>query len=110
MILWVLSFFVTFAHKLAETWFVSHETWQTTLFGIYHCVKVVRIEYHSHMLEIKRKVAILWFLYFFGTFAHKVAQTWFVLHETWHLALFGIYYCIDLVRIENHSNMLEITC
>ena len=46
----------------------------------------------------------------FGTFRHKVAQTWFVLHETWQKTLFGIYYCVEMVRIENHSNMLEITC
>ena len=39
------------------------------------------------------------FLSFFGTFAHKVAQTWFVLHETWHTTLFGIYYCVEVVRI-----------
>ena len=46
----------------------------------------------------------------FGTFADKVAQTWFFLHETWHITLFGIYYCVEVVRIENHSHMLEITC
>ena len=37
--------------KVAQTWFVLHETWQTTLCGIYHCVKMVRIENHSHMPE-----------------------------------------------------------
>ena len=46
----------------------------------------------------------------FGTFADKVAQTWFVLHETWHTARFGIYYSVEVVRILNHSHMLEITC
>ena len=25
-----------------------------------------------------------------GTFAHKVAQIWFVFYETWHTNLFGI--------------------
>ena len=50
------------------------------------------------------------FLTVFGTFRYKVAQTWFVLHETWHTTLFGIYYCVEVVRIENHSHMLEITC
>ena len=50
------------------------------------------------------------FLSVFGTFAHKVAQTWFVLHETWHTTLFGIYYCVEVVRILNHSHILEITC
>ena len=50
------------------------------------------------------------FLCFLGTFAHKVAQTSFVLHETWHTTLFGIYYCVEVVRIENHCHMLEITC
>ena len=50
------------------------------------------------------------FLSVFGTFAHKVAQTWLVLHETWHKTLFGIYYCVELVRIENYSHMLEIKC
>ena len=48
------------------------------------------------------------FLSFFGTFAHNVAQTLFVLHETWHTTLFGIYYCVEVVRIVNHNHMLEI--
>ena len=41
---------------------------------------------------------------------HKVAQTWFVLQETLHIKLFGIYYCFEVVRIENVCHMLEITC
>ena len=50
------------------------------------------------------------FLSVFGTFAHKVAQTWFVLHETWQTTLFGIYYCVEVVRSLNYSHILEITC
>ena len=42
------------------------------------------------------------------TFVQKVAQTWVVLHETLHTTLFGIYYCVKVVWIENHSQMLEI--
>ena len=45
----------------------------------------------------------------FGTFAHKEAQTWFFLHETWHKTLFGISFCFEMVRIQNHSHMLKIT-
>jgi hypothetical protein len=40
---------------------------------------------------------------------HKVPQTLFVLHETWHTQLFGLYYCVEMVRIEKHSHMLENT-
>ena len=50
------------------------------------------------------------FLCVFGTFAHQVAQSWFVLLETWHTTLFGMYYCIEVVRIENHNQMLESMC
>ena len=50
------------------------------------------------------------FFSFFGTFGPKVAQTWFVLHETWHTTLFGIYYCVEVVQNENHCQMQEITC
>ena len=46
----------------------------------------------------------------FGTFVHNVAQTWYVLHETLHATLFGIYYCVEVVRSENHNYMIEITC
>ena len=46
-------------------------------------------------------------LTFFGTFSHKIVQTWFVCHKTWH---FHIYYCVEMVRVENISHMLEITC
>ena len=49
-------------------------------------------------------------LSFFWTFAHKEAQTWFVSHETWHTKLFGIYYCVEVFRIENNNHMVEITC
>ena len=50
------------------------------------------------------------FLSVLATFGHKVAQTWIVLHETWHITLFGTYYCVEVVRIENHCHMLEMTC
>ena len=43
------------------------------------------------MLEITFQVAILWILSFLGTFAHKVAQTWFVLYETWHTQRYLVY-------------------
>ena len=46
---------------------------------------------------------------FFGH-SHKVAQIWFVLHETWHTTLFVRYYCVQVVRIESNSHMLNITC
>ena len=45
----------------------------------------------------------------FGTFSHKVVQTWFVFHETWHTTLFAICYCVQMVRIKNNSHMIEIT-
>ena len=48
------------------------------------------------------------FLRFFGTVTHKVDQTWFNFHETWHTTLFGIYYCVEGVIIVNHSHVLEI--
>ena len=50
------------------------------------------------------------FLSFLGTFAYTAAQTWFVLHATWHTTPFGIYYFVEVVRIENHSHVQEITC
>ena len=100
---------VKFEDKVAETRFLLQETWHTTLFGIYFCAEVVKIEYHSHMLEITCQVAFLRVFSVFDTFGHKVAQIWFVLHETWHTKLFGIYYCVEVVRIENQIHMLEIT-
>ena len=56
------------------------------------------------------KLLFYGFLSFFCTFVHNVAQTWFVFHETLHTTLFGIYYFVEVIKIENHSNMLEITC
>ena len=46
---------------------------------------------------------------FYATFADKVAQTLFVVHETWHTTLLGVYYCVAMIRIVNHSHMLEIS-
>ena len=80
----VLSVFGTYAHKGSQTWFVLHESLHRTLF--YGILSV------------------------FGTFAHKLAQIWFVLHETWYTKFFDIYYCVEVVRIENHNHMLQITC
>ena len=105
------SFFGTFAHKVAQTWFVLYETWYTTLFGIHNSVEVVRFENNSHMLEITCHVAMLCVFKLFGTFAHKVAEPWlFFLHETWQTTLFSISYSVEVDRIENHCHMLEITC
>ena len=50
------------------------------------------------------------FLSVLGTFEHKVAQTLLGMHKTWNTTLFGKYYWVVVVRIENHSHMLEITC
>ena len=50
------------------------------------------------------------FLSIFGTFPHEVAQTCFVLNEISDKRLFGIYYCVEMVRTKNHSQMLEVTC
>ena len=49
------------------------------------------------------------FLITFGTFSHKVVQTWFVVHEIWRTTEFGIYYCVEMVIIENNSHMFKIT-
>ena len=60
--------------------------------------------------KLRAKLRFYGFFWFFGTLMHKVAQTWLVLHETWKSTLFGIYYCVEVVRIENNSHILEITC
>ena len=31
---------------------------------------------------------------------HKVVQAWFVLHESLHTTMFGIYYCVEIVRTQ----------
>ena len=83
--------------------------WHTTLFGTYYCVEVVRIKNFTHMLKLRVKLRFSMFLSFFGTFAHKAVQTWFNFHKTWKTTLFGIYYCVEVVKLENHTHMLEIT-
>ena len=69
---------------------------------------MVRIVNHSHILLLG-KLRFYGFLGYFGTFVHKVAQTLFVMQETWHTTLFGIYYCVELVRIVNLSHIINIT-
>ena len=70
---------------------------------------MVRIVNHSHMLEITCYVAIKRVLSFFGNFAHKVDQTWFVFHKIWHTTLFSRCYYAEVVRFKNYSDMLEFT-
>ena len=70
---------------------------------------MVRIENNIHMLDSTCQVAFLRFCKLFGTFSHKVVQTWFVCHEIWHTTLFRIYYCVEKLRIENNNPMIDIT-
>ena len=70
---------------------------------------MVRIEKNSHMLAITHYAGFFRFFSVFGTFSLKVLQTWYVWHETWHTTLFGIYYCVEMVRVEKNTHMLEIT-
>ena len=96
-------------HKVAQTSFGLHDTLHTKLFNIHYCVEVVRIVNHRHTVNSTWYDSILRFLSFFSTFAHKVTQIWFVLHETLHTTLFGICYCVEVVRIVSHFHILNIT-
>ena len=51
---------------------------------------MVTIENDSYILRVKLRFYA--FSSIFGTYAHKVVQTSFALHETWHTIIFGIYY------------------
>ena len=59
--------------------------------------------------KLRAKFRFYGFLSCFLNFMHKVVHTWFVLHENWHTTLFGINDCVEVVRNENNSHMLEIT-
>ena len=83
----------TFSHKVV--WFVWHETLHTTLFGKYYCIEIVRIKKFICLI-LRAKLLFKGFLITFSTFSHKVFQTWFIWHKTWHTTLFGIYYCIEM--------------
>ena len=61
-------------------------------------------------LKLRAKLLFWGFLSVFGTFSHKLLQTWFLCHETWHTTLFGINYFFAIFEIQNYSHMLEITC
>ena len=71
---------------------------------------MVRIKIIVICYKLRVKLRFSGFLSVVCTFAHNVAQTCFVLHESWHTALFGIYYCVEVDRIENDSHTLEIKC
>ena len=60
-------------------------------------------------LKLRAKFRFYGFLSFSCTFAHKLAKTWFVLDETWHTTLFGIYYCVEVVEIVYHNHILNIS-
>ena len=62
------------------------------------------------MLENTYHVAFLRLLNVFSTYSLKVVQIWFVWHETWHTTLISIYYCFEMVIIENNNQMLETSC
>ena len=45
--------------------------------------------------KLRAKLRYYGFFNISHTFAHKVAQTWFVLHETWPKRQIGVYYCVE---------------
>ena len=95
--------------------FVKYVLFFTKLGTEHHLVYIIMLKLLELKIivicyQLRVKLRFLGFLSVFGTFAHKIAQTWFVLHEIWHTTLFGIYYCVEVIRIENHSHMQEITC
>ena len=53
--------------------------------------------------KLRAKFRFWRFLSVFCTFSHKVVRTRFVLHETWNTITFGIYYCVEMVRIKKNS-------
>ena len=38
-----------------------------------------------------------------------MVKTWFVCNETWHITLFGICYCVEMVRIKKKVICLKFT-
>ena len=73
-------------------------------------LKLLELKIIVICLKLRAMLRFYGYLSFLSTFAHKVAQTWFALHETWHTTIFVIYYWVEVVRIENNSPMIEITC
>ena len=104
-----LCFFGTFAHKVANLVCFARNLAYNTIWYIF-VLKWLELKFIVICSKLHAKLQFYRFLSFFGTCAHKVTQTWFVLHETWHTTLFGIYYSLEVVKIENHSYILEITC
>ena len=109
MILYVFKLFCTFAHKVDQTWFVLHETWQTIYYLVYILgLKLLELKIIVICYKLRAKFRFYGFLSFFGTYVHKITLSLFVLHETWHTTFFGIYYYFEVVSIENNCHMLEI--
>ena len=61
-------------------------------------------------LKLRAKLRFKGFLSIFGTFSDKVVQIWFVWHKTWFTTVLGTCYCVEIVRIENDSYILQIIC
>ena len=61
-------------------------------------------------LILRAKLSLWGFFNVFGTFSHKVVQTWFFCHKTCHTTVFCIYYCFEMIRVKNNIHMLDITC
>ena len=44
--------FSNFSRKMVQTWFVCHETWHTSLFGLFYCFEMVSYQKEKYLLEI----------------------------------------------------------
>ena len=53
----LFSVFGILSHQVVQTWFVWHETWNTTLFGTSYCFEMVSIKTDSHIcLNLRAKL------------------------------------------------------
>ena len=95
---------------MVQSWFVWHENLANNSFWYITVLNWLETKRIVICLNLHAKLRIFGFLNVFCTFSHKVVQTYFVWHETWHTTLFGIYYCVEIVRIDKNSHMHEITC
>ena len=100
---------------LSRIKYLKHGLYRTKLCAQHYLLYIIVFKWLESKiivicLKLRVKLRFFEFLNFYGTFARKVAQTWFIFHEIWHTILFGIHCCVEVVRIQNHLHMLEITC
>ena len=103
------SFFVSFSHKVVQTWFVWHEICTQHYLVYIILLKWLELKTLVICLKLRAKFLLKNFKFFWHFLTLSYSNLVYLARNMAHNTIF-IYYCFKMVRIEKNSHMHDITC